>query len=300
MPALGDSMSKEGSYERYQSFYNAEDPARWGREEMPEQREVTELWMRFVGISGSTPSVILELGCGVGALSRIHPGYIGLDFSFPALKKIGTPVKRINGDMEAIPLRDESVDFIFSWAAIELVPHPEKALVEIERLLKPTGVAVLAPAWNVRPWAAKALPIRRYSELSWFERVGKATIPIRNSLAWRGLFALPRRLVREFKFLRRAPIEFEFRRLNPSLDQYTYTDCDAFTSMDPHAAIVYFSTRGWRVLSHRSVLSRLLCRHEPVVVQKPAACQVEKSLPPGIPSGSCAAIPRAEVAVDSR
>jgi hypothetical protein len=29
-------MSKEGGYERYQSFYNAEDPARWGREEMPE------------------------------------------------------------------------------------------------------------------------------------------------------------------------------------------------------------------------------------------------------------------------
>jgi hypothetical protein len=36
MPALGDSMSKEGSYERCQSFYNAEDPAHWGREEMPE------------------------------------------------------------------------------------------------------------------------------------------------------------------------------------------------------------------------------------------------------------------------
>jgi len=36
MPALGDSMSKEGSYERYQNFYNAEDAARWGREEMPE------------------------------------------------------------------------------------------------------------------------------------------------------------------------------------------------------------------------------------------------------------------------
>jgi SAM-dependent methyltransferase len=231
-------MSKEASYERYRSFYNAEDPVRWGREEMPEEREVTELWMRFVGLRDSTPTVILELGCGVGALSDIHPGYIGLEFSFPALKKIGTPVKRINGNMEAIPLRNESVDFIFSWAAIEHVPHPEKALVEIERLLKPTGVALLRPAWNVRPWAAKALPIRRYSELNWSDRVEKATIPIRNNLAWRGLFAMPRRLVREFKFLRRVPIEFEFRRLNPTLDRYTYTDCDAFTSMDPHAAIV--------------------------------------------------------------
>jgi len=124
--------------------------------------------MRFVGIRDSIPSVILELGCGVGALSRIYPGYIGLDFSFPALK---------NTD----------------WGAFTSI-----------------------------------------------------------------------------------------------------------TSMYPHAAIVYFSTRRWRVLSHRSVMSRLLCRREPVVVQTPAACRVENSLPPGMPVGSCSAIPRAEVAVDSR
>jgi len=121
--------------------------------------------MRFVGIRDSIPSVILKLGCGVGAISRIYPGYIGLDFSFPTLKN---------------------------------------------------------------------------------------------------------------------------------------ADWGAFTAMYPHAAIVYFSTRRWRVLSHRSVMSRLLCRREPVVVQTPAACRVENSLPPGMPSGSCSAIPRAEVAVDSR
>jgi hypothetical protein len=121
--------------------------------------------MRFVGIRDSIPSVILELGCGVGALSHIYPGYIGLDSSFPILKN---------------------------------------------------------------------------------------------------------------------------------------TDWDAFTSMYLHAAIVYFSTRRWRVLSHRSVMSRLLCRREPVVVQTPAACRVENSLSAGMPSGGCSAIPSVEVAVDSR
>src|SRR5438552_977336 len=133
MPTLRSTMSKLRSYERYQNFYNSEDPVRWGREEMPEQHEITEFWMRSVGIAESTPGVIVELGCGVGALSRIHPGYIGLDFSFPALKRIDSRVKKINASMETIPLRDSSVDFIFSWAALEHVPHPEKVLLEVER-----------------------------------------------------------------------------------------------------------------------------------------------------------------------
>jgi hypothetical protein len=126
---------------------------------------VTELWVRFVKTRDSIPSV-LELGCGVGALSRVYPGYIGLDLSFPALKN---------------------------------------------------------------------------------------------------------------------------------------TDWGAFTSMYSHAAIVYFSTRRWRVLSHRSVMSRLLCRHQPVVVQTPsAACRVEKQFASWDAVRKCSAIPRAEVAVDSR
>jgi hypothetical protein len=80
---------------------------------------------------------------------------------------------------------------------------------------------------------------------------------------------MPTRLVNELKALVNKPLPFKYRRLSPNLTEYIYTDCDAFTSMDPHAAILYFATRGWRVLSHQNRWTRMLSRHEPIVVEKP-------------------------------
>jgi SAM-dependent methyltransferase len=252
----------------YYKFYNAEDPNRWGRNEMPEQLALTRHWLLRAELQDPS-KVILELGCGVGALSSVHPNYIGLDFSATALKKFVTSAPHVNGDMQCLPFKDISVDCIFSWAALEHVPHPEKALAEVERVLKGGGVAILAPAWNVRSWAAKGLPILSYRDLSWQDRLRKLTIPVRNSVIWRGLFAVPRRLWREIMALQKQSMPFDYKRLSPNLEEYIYTDCDAFTCMDAHAAVTYFKTRGWAILSHTGFLPRVLARHEPVVVRKP-------------------------------
>jgi ubiquinone/menaquinone biosynthesis C-methylase UbiE len=253
--------------EQYHRFYNAEDPNRWGRSEMPEQLEATRQWLCEVAALDSQ-KIVLELGCGVGALSGLHINYIGLDFSLAALKKFIGDAKLINGDMQLLPLKNESVDFIFSWAALEHVPNPERVLEEVGRVLKVGGTVLLAPAWNVRPWAAKALPVRSYRELSWSDRVSKATIPLRNSIVWRSIFTMPARLYREASAYSESPLVFDYKKLSPNLQEYVYTDCDAFTSMDSHAAIMFFKSRNWNILSHRSFFSRILARHEPVVFQK--------------------------------
>jgi hypothetical protein len=65
--------------------------------------------------------------------------------------------------------------------------------------------------------------------------------------------------------------------MTPNLKEYVYTDCDAFSSMDAHAAVSYFRSRGWQVLSHPTMVKRLLIRHEPVVVRKPEAHTIIKS-----------------------
>ena len=252
---------------KYKHFYNAEDPNRWGRIEMPEQFSVTQEWLLKSGVTGCE-RVILELGCGTGPLSSIHSNYIGLDFSLLALRKFATSATCINGDMQSLPIKDDSVDFIFSWAALEHVPNPEHVLTEVERILKVGGIALLAPAWNVRSWAAKALPIRPYRELPWRDRLQKIAIPARNCLVWRAMFAIPRRLYREICALRRRPMMFDYKKLSPNLEEYVYTDCDAFTSMDAHAAIIYFKSRNWSILSHNGFIERLMVRHEPVVVKK--------------------------------
>jgi SAM-dependent methyltransferase len=242
-------------------FYDADDPARWGRPEMPEQHQVTAGWVARANITG--PS--LELGCGVCALAYVAPRYVGLDLAFRALTTARAP--RVCGDMEQLPFGDNSVELVFSWAAIEHVPHPERVLEEVARVLRPGGMAVLAPAWHCRPWAAEGLEFRPYDALTATQKIRKALIPFRNALLWRALFELPRRLARELEMRFHAP-PFRYHRLQPNLTEYVGTDCDAFTSMDPHAAIVWFAARGWDVLTHATMRARLLARHEPVVVRK--------------------------------
>jgi SAM-dependent methyltransferase len=252
--------------QEYLNFYSGQDESRFGREKMPLQVEITRQWLELVS---AQDGLILELGCGMGALAQVDPVYVGLDFSLVALRKFAVLKPRLNADMQRLPIRSGSIRLIFSWAALEHVPYPELVLDEICRVLKPGGILLLAPAWNCRSWAAEGLPVRDYSELGWIDRISKATIPIRDHILWRGMWALPRRLARELRAMRGNPLAFTYRRLCPNLSKYVYTDCDAFTSMDPQAAIIFFRTRKWNVLSHPSLFSRLFARHEPVVVQKP-------------------------------
>lgn len=244
-------------------FFDSNDPARWGREEMPEQAEVTARWRLLTNPHG--PS--LELGCGRGKLERVVPHHIGLDLAFVPLR---TFRHAVNADMEELPFLDASIGFLFSWAAIEHVPHPERVMAEVERVLRPGGVAVIAPAWHCRPWAAEGLEFRSLTELSAMQRFRKALLPLRNSLVWRAAFELPARMRREALALVRTP-PFTYRKLQPNLDEYVGTDCDAFTSMDPQMAALYFARRGWEVLSHPDLRTRMLARHEPVVVRKPGS-----------------------------
>jgi ubiquinone/menaquinone biosynthesis C-methylase UbiE len=245
---------------RARDFYDSSDPARWGRDEMPEQERVTLEWLARAANDGP----VLELGCGRATLSRVTAHYAGLDLAFTPL--LAARGRTVQGDMEQLPFRDRSVAFVFSWAAIEHVPHPERVLAEVERVLRRGGIALLAPAWHCRPWAAEGLEFRPYSALTFPQKLRKALIPFRNLVVWRALFEMPQRVFRELLALVRTP-PFSYRRLQPNLDEYVGTDCDAFTSMDPHAAILYFAKRGWDVPSHPTLLSRMLVRHGAIVVR---------------------------------
>ena len=53
--------------QRYRSFFNAEDPQRWGRSEMPEQYGLTQHWLLKTARPEDSDRIVLELGCGLGA-----------------------------------------------------------------------------------------------------------------------------------------------------------------------------------------------------------------------------------------
>jgi SAM-dependent methyltransferase len=46
-------------------------------------------------------------------------------------------------DLQQLPFADQSYDFIFASHVLEYIPHDEKAISEIRRILRPNGIAVL-------------------------------------------------------------------------------------------------------------------------------------------------------------
>jgi SAM-dependent methyltransferase len=252
-----------------------------------ELRAETRKWLEATGVAARVEARVLELGCGLAQLRDVHPGWIGLEFSETAVQRVHAQfphVRMVHGDMQAMPFEDEGIDCLFSWAAIEHVPHPEQVMAEIARVLAPGGVAILAPAWNCRSWTVKRLQIRRYRDLSVRDAFEKATIPLRNTLLWRGLAVLPRRLAREVRVKATGrPCPFDYVRLYPdlALDLPHITDDDAQANMDPHAAVLYFRSRGWDVLSHEGLVARLAVRTGPVVVRKPHPARTQGQLERG-------------------
>ena len=102
----------------------------------------------------SPGETVLDLGCGGGidtviAARRTGPTgrVIALDFLPEMLERTAKAaaeagldnVEPLEGEMESIPLPDDSVDHIISNGAINLSPRKVRVLTECARVLKPGG-----------------------------------------------------------------------------------------------------------------------------------------------------------------
>lgn len=249
-------------------FYNINDEKRFGRDDLSIYVPIIRNLIHSQGLD-SNKDIIVELGCGRGALKNISHKYIGIDISFQALKNYLSDKSCLQADIQCLPFKDRSIPFIFSIAALEHLPFPEECLAEIDRVLKPGGIAFLHPAWFCRSWAASGLEIKKYNQLKFKDKIAKVTIPIRNSLLFRGIFIIPQRLFRELRYgFKREPLVFEYKRLNPNLQEYISSDSDAFAAIDPHSLILYFLSRKYQILNVRGLLRRIFFMRHPVIVKK--------------------------------
>ncbi|MCP5382432.1 MAG: class I SAM-dependent methyltransferase [Kordiimonadaceae bacterium] len=90
--------------------------------------------------------VILDIGCGIGqsfiALNCLDRKCIGIDIDEEAISygisNYGDKIDYRVSDSLTLPCQDDSVDFVFSRAAIPYTNIP-KVLLEIKRVLKPNG-----------------------------------------------------------------------------------------------------------------------------------------------------------------
>lgn len=95
--------------------------------------------------------VVLDLGCGAGIdtilAARRAGRVIGLDFVSEMLERTRGAaaeaglenVEVVAGEIEAIPLDDESVDHVISNGVLNLSPRKSRVLAECARVLRPGG-----------------------------------------------------------------------------------------------------------------------------------------------------------------
>ena len=219
----------------------------------PFRRDLKALISRHADANGKW----LEVGCGRGWLQDVVADYTGEDIAETVAAFLHKPF--LCAPAEALPFPDGHFDGVWSYAVLEHVADPETALAEMRRVLKSAGILILAPAWQCRPWAGRDYAWKPYRELSAMDRIRKALVPLRNSAVFRAASILPARLFRWVaQVLNPSPTTFRARRLRPNYSEYRVADADALHGMDPFEAILWFRSRGDRILSHPG-WGRALC-----------------------------------------
>lgn len=109
--------------------------------EVAELQSVFEEWM--VGRDGVR---ILEAGCGSASYLCWAPGshITGMDISQKQLDRNETVSEKIRGDIQTYQLPPSSYDVIICWDVLEHLPHPELAIKNFVRAIRPDGLIILA------------------------------------------------------------------------------------------------------------------------------------------------------------
>jgi SAM-dependent methyltransferase len=237
--------------------------------------QIARQMREFYGIRGSVQRFVaqyqlenarvLEVGSGDGYLQDVVDDYTGLDIAASAAQHYHKPF--VAGTATAMPFRDAEFDALWTVWVLEHIPNPEAALSEMRRVVRPGGLLLLMPAWDVVPWAADGLSVRPFSDLNWWQKIEKLTVPARESRGAWLLRKLPVRAVRAVAGLR-GPTRLHYQRLQPNFDEYWEPDSDAVSRIDAFEAAMWFESRGDACLNCPGGVQRIFAPDQPLVIRR--------------------------------
>lgn len=200
----------------------------------------------FVERFGLQNKRVLEVGAGSGLLQDMATDYTALDISPTARRFFHKPF--VEASATDMPFPDNSFDALWSIWVLEHIPNPEKALLEMRRVVKPGGYLFLHPAFDVSRYTAQGYAVRPYSDFDWWGKAVKASIPVSESRLWNYLQARQVRMIRSLQAHLMPPARLHFTRLTPNYEQYWQADSDATTGLAPYELYLWFTTRGDRCI----------------------------------------------------
>ena len=256
-------MERREFYER-EYHPKVTDPA-----SRPEEHAFYPELKKFIGDFGLRDKKVLDVGSAAGQFQDTVPDYTGLDIAEGLKRFYHKPFFAI-AEGSKYPFEDDVFDAIFSVSVFEHIPDIDNALRESLRVLKPGGVFLFKPAWQVRPWAAGGYVVRPYGDLGLLGKLVKFSLLWRKSVIFRSLFVFPRRFWRSIRFiLSGGKMErLDFKKLKANYEKFWDPDSDACNSIDPHAAILWFRAHGCEVIGYPNLLKSFFVRTGHLIVRK--------------------------------
>lgn len=262
-PALDDPAYQAFYGKNYYGFGPAAPPV---QEKAPPADDYAQGIAAFVKRYGLEKGRVLEVGAGRGSYQDIVENYVALEISEELRRHFRKPF--VAASATAMPFNDGEFDAIWTINVLEHIPKPEQALVEMRRVLKDGGLLYLQAAWQCRSWAAEGYQVRPYADFDVKGKLIKASIPLRDSVAYRALYTFPIRLIRlGAHSVRDEPTEFRYNQLSPNYKTFWQPDSDAVNSIDPYEAVLWFQSRGDEILSYQGVLNAFFVSTGTIIIR---------------------------------
>jgi SAM-dependent methyltransferase len=197
----------------------------------------------FVRARNLADKRVLDVGSGNGILQDVVADYTGIDLSSRVAPLYRKPF--VVGSATAMPFRDSSFDAAWTFWVLEHIPQPQRALMEMRRVVKDGGLLLISPAWDCTPWASDGFNVRPYQDFNWRGKLIKASLPIQESPFFRILHSAPIRAIRHLQYaVGGEATRLHFRALNPNFETYWQPDTDAAVSLSRYEVWLWFRARG--------------------------------------------------------